>query len=109
MKLVVSIPCGSVDDNPKTPLYNAAKNFYSQLGSMGTCSIQVLQAGILIALYELGHAMYPAAYMSIGSCARYGTAFGFDNRGMCIVGASDNWMDKEERNRAWWAIMILDR
>ena len=42
---------------------------------------------ILTAIYEYAHAIYPAAYITIGTCARYGL----------------------ERRRFWWAIVILDR
>lgn len=107
MKLVVWLPSGGTDD-PRTTLYKAAKSFHSDLETMGTCSIQVLQAGILIAVYELGHCIYPAAYMSIGACARLGTAFGFDGS-IATMNRSSDWMDTEERKRAWWATIILDR
>jgi hypothetical protein len=106
IKLILWVPSTAVED-PKTPLYAAAKSFHSDFLTMGVCSIQVLQAGILIALYEIGQCIYPAAYMSIGVCARYGTAFGFD--ASCSIKLSGDMMDDEERKRAWWAITILDR
>lgn len=109
IKLIVWAPSTAAKDSA-TPLYTAAKRFHSELVTMGVCSIQILQAGILIALYEIGHCIYPAAYMSIGACARYGTAFGFDSKEpSCAIEVSDDWMDVEEVKRAWWAIMILDR
>jgi hypothetical protein len=107
MKLIAWVP-STVAEDPKTPLYTAAKGFHSELEIIGCCSIQVLQAGILIAVYELGHSIYPAAYMSIGACARYGTAFGFGENGS-KTNESRDWMESEESKRAWWAIMVLDR
>ncbi|KAL2698184.1 hypothetical protein AAEP93_010894 [Penicillium crustosum] len=72
-------------------------------------SILVLQAGVLIALYELGHGIYPAAFLSIGACARYAHALGINvsrtapNRRVLTL------VEVEERRRVWWAIVILDR
>ncbi|KFY94887.1 hypothetical protein V500_03012 [Pseudogymnoascus sp. VKM F-4518 (FW-2643)] len=81
VRLITLTPSPSADDPPmKAPLYLAAKSFYAEVEAAGTCALQVLQAGILIALYELAHAIYPQAYLSIGNCARYGVAFGFDGK-----------------------------
>ncbi|KAK1240459.1 hypothetical protein MKX07_004487 [Trichoderma sp. CBMAI-0711] len=54
-----------------TPLYETVKLLYFKIETSGALSVLVLQAAILIALYELGHAVYPAAFLSVGSCARY--------------------------------------
>jgi hypothetical protein len=71
----------------------------------GIASTHILQSGILIALYEFGHGIYPAAYLSIGACARWGMMYEFDE----MEGRGQGWMDTEERKRAWWAVLILDR
>lgn len=62
--------------SPRTAVYNATKYFYLEVE--GSFYISVLQAGILIALYELGHGIYPAAFLSIGACARYAHALGIN-------------------------------
>jgi hypothetical protein len=90
------------------PEYFTAKKFYSAVEAAGTCSTQVLQAGILIAFYEFAHAIYPAAYLSIGVCARYGISYGMDESGFPDSGAL-NWIEAEEKRRVWWAVLILDR
>ncbi|KAH8822085.1 hypothetical protein F5884DRAFT_659231 [Xylogone sp. PMI_703] len=108
MKLITWLPTASGEDS-KSIHYYAAKRFYSELEAMGIYSIQILQSGILIALYEFGHAIYPAAYLSIGACARYGSAFGFDSSNISCIPESGDWIQVEERKRSWWAIMILDR
>lgn len=90
------------------PEYFTAKKFYSSVEAAGTCSTQVLQAGILIAFYEFAHAIYPAAYLSIGACARYGISYGMDEGGFPDSGAL-NWIEVEEKKRTWWAVLILDR
>jgi hypothetical protein len=93
----------------KTPVYLAAKQFYSDVVAAGTCSIQVLQSGVLIALYELSHALYPSAYLSIASCARYGVAFGMNGKGLSQTKIPLHRDETEERKRSWWAVLILDR
>ena len=93
----------------KTPIYLATKQFYFKVLGAGTSSIYVLQAGILISLYELGHALYPSAYWTIASCARYGVAFGMNGKGTLQTNMSLDWDETEERKRAWWAVLILDR
>ena len=93
----------------KSPAYLAAKRFYADVEAAGIYKLQVLQAGILLALYELGHAIYPQAYLSIGTCARFAIAFGFDEKGTRVNNAACDWIEHEERKRAWWAILILDR
>ncbi|RYP65812.1 hypothetical protein DL771_008113 [Monosporascus sp. 5C6A] len=49
----------------------------------------VPQALILVALYEYGQGIYPAAWMTVGQCG--------------------TWIEVEERRRTSWAVYILDR
>lgn len=96
--------------NPKTPMYTVAKRFFLELETAGCFSIRLVQAGLLIGFYELGHCIYPAAYMSIGVCARLAVALGLDKdikQSNIIAGLL--WDQVEERKRVWWAILILDR
>jgi Fungal specific transcription factor domain len=89
--------------------YQTAKRLFSETVSAGTLSINVLQAGILLALYEVGHAVYPAAFLSVGTCARYGIALDIDKAISCSIASHLPWNELEERRRVWWAILILDR
>ncbi|KAL2127946.1 hypothetical protein VTI74DRAFT_9936 [Chaetomium olivicolor] len=92
----------------RTALYHTIKHFYLEVES--AFSILVLQAGVLVALYELGHGIYPAAYLSIGACARYAHALGI-NATMRTVPTRRvlTLVEVEERRRVWWVIVILDR
>lgn len=61
-------------------------------------------------VYELGHGIYPSAYLSVGACARYGAALGYEECGYEDPGEGrGEWVEAEERNRTCWAILILDR
>jgi len=60
-------------------------------------------------VYEVGHAIYPSASISIGACAKYTCALGIDKTGTEGQAHTFDWVESEERSRAWWAIVILDR
>lgn len=72
-------------------------------------SLHVLQATIFIALYEMGHAIYPAAYLTVGACARYGIALGLDKLMTDNSGFDTSLMEIEEKRRSWWGVLALDR
>ncbi|KAK8908994.1 hypothetical protein ACHAPC_000144 [Botrytis cinerea] len=110
MKLITSKPvdgqgCG------QNPMYIAAKRFLALLEASGMVSLILLQASILITLYEYGQAIYPAAWMSAGWCSRYAVLLGINDfdTSPSLVGPVDTWTEQEERYRTWWGVLILDR
>jgi hypothetical protein len=105
MRLITWLPSDS-EKSPETTIYLTAKRCFTEAETAGILTIQGLQAGLLISLYEVGHAMYPSAYISIGSCARYGFALGINWK---AVAPSYTWIELEERRRVWWAVVILER
>ncbi|KAL8843355.1 MAG: hypothetical protein Q9170_000213 [Blastenia crenularia] len=111
MKLVSWSPGDIPNSNdPKSASYIAIKRTLTETDLAGIFSLQLLQALILVSLYEMGHAIYPAAYMSVGTCARYALASGID--AYMTIDMSNpalTPLDQEEKRRAWWAVLILDR
>ncbi|EHK19645.1 uncharacterized protein TRIVIDRAFT_156681 [Trichoderma virens Gv29-8] len=108
--LVLSMKlCSTRVETWNTPLYETVKLFHFKIETSGVLSVLVLQAAILIALYELGHSIYPAAYLSVGSCARYATALGIDKSILSSSATQAQWIEEEECRRIWWAILVLDR
>lgn len=91
--------------------YVNARRCLSEVEIRGRLSIEILQGCILIALFELGHAIYPAALGSIGTCGKYAAALGlrFETRGQALTTGSFVCLLSEERKRVWWAIFLLDR
>lgn len=94
IKLIITTPSQSQSAD-KVPLYWTTKNFLQRLEVAGTTSILYLQSQILIALYEYSHALYPSAYLSVGSCVRYASLLGLPSYaeasavlGPCRVSAS---------------------
>lgn len=112
MRLSCTTPSEADEENGnKTALYRVAKRYYREVETAGVQSIHVLQAGILIAIYELGQAIYPAAYLTVGACARFGLGLGINNLSLASPGGIDerSWNEIEEKRRVWWAVLILDR
>ncbi|KAI7762477.1 hypothetical protein LZL87_008823 [Fusarium oxysporum] len=105
MKLVTT-PAVDITDSA---LYETAKSFLASLESNGVVSLLCLQAMILVALYEYSHAIYPAAWMTIGSCARYSDILGIAPGDYSPLGQVTTWTEAEERRRVWWSIYILDK
>ncbi|KAE8154454.1 hypothetical protein BDV25DRAFT_147711 [Aspergillus avenaceus] len=98
-------PCNEVD-----ALYRAVKACHAYVESRNVFTIKLVQAGLLIALYEIAHAIYPAAYLTVGHCARLGHALGIHrSEAPQLIGRLGTWVELEERRRTWWAVIILDR
>ncbi|KAL7920330.1 hypothetical protein ACQKWADRAFT_298711 [Trichoderma austrokoningii] len=111
MKLYCT-PAPSYEDDGKRTLYKIVKEFYAQVETTGIMSVCILQSALLIAVYEIGNAIYPAAYVSVGNCARYGLALGLDKLMSSLTGEGNMgkpWMEIEEMRRVWWGILILER
>ncbi|KAL6854528.1 N-terminal binuclear Zn cluster-containing/DNA binding domain-containing protein [Trichoderma novae-zelandiae] len=108
--LVLSMKlCCARETTSNKALYETVKLLHFKMETSGVLSVLVLQAAILIALYELGHSIYPAAFLSVGSCARYATALGIDKSILLSSSAKVEWIEEEECRRIWWAILVLDR
>lgn len=67
-------------DLPRTDMYALVKQGCSEAEQKNVVSVKLLQAFLLVALYEIGNAIYPAAYFTIGHCARLGYAMGIHSR-----------------------------
>ena len=99
-----------VNIDGRTAAYSTATRLLHEAEAAGILKLQLLQARLLVCLYELGHGIYPAAYLSVGACARYGMALGVDRTNE-VPQSNDvaDPVDLEEMRRSWWAIIILDR
>jgi hypothetical protein len=103
MKLILSCP---EEADERSEIYTLTKEFQLRMEMAGCLSIYVLQSTILTALYEMGHAIFPGAFTTVSTSARYAIALGI-NGTLPVQGKA--WFEQEERNRTWWAIIILDR
>ena len=106
MKLLASpLP----EQGPRCSAYYAIKSSLIEAENSGILDLRVLQAIILIALFEIGHAIYPAAYMTVGYCVRYGSALGIHKAVEQYSEEEFSASESEERRRSWWAILLFDR
>lgn len=81
MKLLTpGSPSPATSPNSAPQLYDKAKRCLQFLEGSGVMSIRLLQAFLLLALYETGNAIYPAAFLTVGHCARMGHALGIHDR-----------------------------
>lgn len=54
-------------------------------------------------MYELGHAIYPEAPISVSRNAELGLALGINEYGSDRMNPSPtSWTESEERTRTWW-------
>ncbi|KAL7913401.1 hypothetical protein GGI35DRAFT_490037 [Trichoderma velutinum] len=103
IKLITSRP---KNYSLSSELYTLMKESLLHVEMTGYVSIYTIQSAILTALYEIGHAIYPAALTTISTCARHAISLGI-TQAYPVQGS--RWIEQEERNRIWWAILMLDR
>ncbi len=110
MKLITQSSHGS-PEAAQTALYNLVKRHATAVEASALMSLQLLQSCLLIAAYEIGNAIYPAAYLTTGHCVRIGLLLGINDRQSVpqVLRRSGAWAEVEEIKRVWWACMLLDR
>ncbi|KAF2095093.1 hypothetical protein NA57DRAFT_45245 [Rhizodiscina lignyota] len=72
-------------------------------------SLDAVQARLLIAIFEMGRGLFPAANISIGAVASMAMSIGLQDKIKETLRDAVDWTYLEERKRAWWAIFIVDR
>jgi hypothetical protein len=111
MRLITRHP--SIDSQVKQDrevLYLATKTLFTQVQSLVSSSLYIIQAGVILATYEHAHAMVEASYITIGTTARMAFAAGLHNR-QCSdePKSSETWLEEEEALSTWWGVVICDR
>jgi hypothetical protein len=84
-------------------LYTLCKSSIAIIEAKGINSMEVIQARLLVSLFEFGHGI-DAAYISLAALARAAAALGLNQMGNSEYSAKD-----EEGLRVWWGIVMLDR
>ncbi|RKK71579.1 hypothetical protein BFJ69_g10841 [Fusarium oxysporum] len=116
LALCMKLCCLPVDKvEEKRVLYDLVRRFYAEVEVQEDSCVQVMQSGVFIAVFEMGDAIFPAAYLTVGALVRYGMAMGMDKINQDVLGkdcgaaAGASWADIEEMRRVWWGALILDR
>jgi hypothetical protein len=85
-------------------LYTLVKTSVAILEAADLNSIEVVQARLLVTLFEVGHGLSTAGYISMAALARAAATLGINE----TINASSS-PKCEEGLRVWWGIVMLDR
>ncbi|KAK8030428.1 hypothetical protein PG990_000162 [Apiospora arundinis] len=103
---------GSTKPDTQQSLYMTTKSLFAQVQSTVPPSIRLVQAGILIALYEYTRGEADQAFITISLCARLAYAAGLHRS----VGRCPDVWDRHgarpealEESNTWWGIVIWER
>jgi hypothetical protein len=98
------------DEKEMSSLYFLVKNSIGIVEASNINSLEVVQARTLVSLFEVGHGLDPAAFISLAATARAAAAVGLnrtiENR---CSGSVDVLSKSEQGLRVWWGIVLLDR
>ncbi|TFB01854.1 hypothetical protein CCMA1212_006485 [Trichoderma ghanense] len=90
--------------------YLLARSLCSEAESAGFVSLRLVQALVLLSFYEMSHAIYPCAYLTLGRASRLGVLLGLhDRKNNQLFKPAETWTMREEQRRTWWTIFLLDR
>lgn len=107
----IKILCQPIEGDTRaqfSPQYLAIKTAFVSAEVNGVLSVRLLQALVVLLLYEFSHGIYPSAYFTLGTCARYLAALGISRPSLPSEEPID-WVDAETRRRLWWAIYTMER
>ncbi|KAK2596873.1 hypothetical protein N8I77_012760 [Diaporthe amygdali] len=110
MLLIVRAPEDTPGVSMQNSLYHSIKTLCGLVTAKEPLSIPLLQANLLVCLYELCHFMPQQAYMTLGSCVTISRAFGWLNESFW---RQDQWIVRPRVLKAysiiWWSMMFLER
>jgi hypothetical protein len=93
----------------QSSLYVTSKSIISLLEATSYLSLEVVQCHLLIAFYEMGHGIYPAAAASIGACAKIAHYTNSHHGSILSSKKDEREIVVEEKRRTLWALHNLDR
>ncbi|KAH8660452.1 hypothetical protein BX600DRAFT_56848 [Xylariales sp. PMI_506] len=90
-------------------LYLATSSLFAQARVCFQPSLHLVQAGLLLAVYEYLQGRPDDAFISIANCARMAYAIRLHESFHGAVGGSNNLMERKTAANTWWAIVICER
>lgn len=110
MLLIARSPQETRAASMQNGLYHSAKTLCGIVASKTPLSISVMQAHLLICLYELGHLMPQQAYLTLGACSTIARAFGWFDESFW---GQDQWIVRARELKLcsilWWSMVFLER
>jgi len=110
MRLIIRTPISNSVAGMGDSLYLSAKTMLNLVQSKVALSVPLLQAELLVAMYEFSHSMPQQAYMTVGRCFQITKAFGWHYEPF--------WSDERQAlvprelklcSILWWAVVYIDR
>lgn len=109
LALVTTVPPGKDKLETFTSLYILVKSSIGIVEAANINSLEIVQARVLVSLFEFGHGM-PAAFISIAATVRAAVAIGLNQTiEKPCTDVSTPCSQLEEGLRVWWGIVMLDR
>lgn len=105
--LVCKGPIGGELPLSTRSIYTSLKSFVALLEAMGTNSLEMLQSRLLLTVFEIGHAIYPSAYISTAANMRAAVSLGIN--ATCKNLRFRDPRKVEEARQTWRGIVITDR
>ncbi|KAL0942309.1 fungal specific transcription factor [Colletotrichum truncatum] len=92
------------------PLYQSAKRIWTLRKAFSRPSIELIQCGVLISLFELGHGDITRCYQTFGEAAAIGKVMNL-KPGKYVKEEEDLPADHEDEQRRalWWVLVIMDK
>ncbi|KAI9152101.1 Transcription factor BOA15 [Paramyrothecium foliicola] len=111
MRLITDNPLLNGDSPTESMFYRPARAYANVIEESAPASLHLFQALVLIALYELGHGIFPVAYLTVSRAARIGILRGVHDRknSTQLLVTPPTYTIWEEERRTWWAASILER
>ncbi|KAK3395625.1 hypothetical protein B0T20DRAFT_487014 [Sordaria brevicollis] len=109
MSLITRLPQNHNLNGMADSVYLSVKTMLSVVKTKVCLSIPLMQAELLIAMYEASHGINQQAYMSVGSCCQLSRALGWWDKtfwaGQRRAGMP---MNLQQCSALWWAIVYVD-
>ncbi|KAF3396978.1 hypothetical protein DPV78_008118 [Talaromyces pinophilus] len=97
--------------NQTSSLYTFMKSIIGALESTGFNTLELVHARLLITIFEAGHGITHAAYISMGSSIRAAAALGLDNihANQTMFSCLNPPVNVKDAEQTWRGIMCLDK
>lgn len=110
MQLIVRPPNESQTASMRNSTYHSVKTLCGVVAANTPLSVSMLQANLLICLYELGHLMPQQAYLTLGTCSTIVRAFGWLEESFW---GQDLWIRRARELKLcsilWWSMVFLEK
>jgi len=110
LALITTIPPEDETWDSLTSTYMLVKSSIAVVEAANIHCLEVVQARLLVSLFEAGHGIEPAAYISIAATARAAAAIKLDqNNDDGLEEDASPHGEYSEGACVWWGIVMLDR